>query len=40
MLTHRLQGVMNYLVGPSQAEFVPGRMLNDNAILSHELVKI
>ncbi|KAH0664984.1 hypothetical protein KY285_026190 [Solanum tuberosum] len=36
MLTHRL---MDFLVDPSQAAFVPGRMLTDNVILSHELIK-
>lgn len=30
---------MNYLVDLSQAAFVPRRMLNDNMILSHELIK-
>lgn len=39
MLTNRLQGAMDYLVDTSQAVFVPGRMLSDNVILSHELVK-
>lgn len=39
MLTQRLKSVMDFLVDPSQAAFVPGRMLNDNVILSHELVK-
>lgn len=30
---------MDYLADPSQAVFVPGRMLTDNKILCHELVK-
>lgn len=40
MLTNRLHSVMNYLVDPGQAAFVPGRMLIDNVLLSHELVKV
>lgn len=39
MLTKRLRNVMDFLVDPCQAAFVSGRMLNDNVILSHELVK-
>ncbi|KAH0722784.1 hypothetical protein KY290_005436 [Solanum tuberosum] len=39
MLTNRLHNVMNYLVDPGQAAFVPGRMLTNNVLLSHELVK-
>ncbi|KAL3337246.1 hypothetical protein AABB24_029749 [Solanum stoloniferum] len=39
MLTQRLHNVMEDLVDPSQAAFVPGRMLHDNVIMSHELVK-
>lgn len=39
MLTKRLQRVMEYLVDLSQGAFMPGRRLNDNVIMSHELVK-
>lgn len=30
---------MNYLIDKSQAALVPGRMLNDNILMGHELVK-
>lgn len=39
MLTSRLQSVLEHLVDPSQDAFVVGRMLEDNVILGHELVK-
>lgn len=39
MLTSRLQPVLEHLVDPSQDAFVVGRMLEDNVILRHELVK-
>ncbi|XP_070048501.1 uncharacterized protein [Nicotiana tomentosiformis] len=34
-----MQGVVDKLVDYSQAAFVPGRVITDNIILSHELVK-
>lgn len=39
ILTKRLHGVMDTLVDNSQPAFVPGRVITDNIILSHELVK-
>lgn len=36
LLTNRLQNVREYLIDPSQAASVPGRIM---MILSHELVK-
>nr|XP_016503052.1 PREDICTED: uncharacterized protein LOC107821155 [Nicotiana tabacum]XP_018629633.1 uncharacterized protein LOC108946820 [Nicotiana tomentosiformis] len=39
MLTSRLMQVTDTLVDDSQADFVPGRVLTDNILLSHELVK-
>ncbi|KAH0722887.1 hypothetical protein KY290_005544 [Solanum tuberosum] len=34
-----MQFVMDTLIDPSQAAFVPGRVIVDNILLSHELVK-
>lgn len=39
MLTRRLQAVLDYLIDPNQAAFVHGRVLGDNVILGHELIK-
>ncbi|XP_070035312.1 secreted RxLR effector protein 78-like [Nicotiana tomentosiformis] len=39
MLTNRLQGVMDDMIDKGHAAFVPGRVINDNIILSHELIK-
>ncbi|XP_070004802.1 uncharacterized protein [Nicotiana sylvestris] len=39
ILTHRMQEGMNDIVDPGQSTFVPGRVITDNIILSHELVK-
>lgn len=39
IMTKRLQNVMNLLIYKSQFTFVPGRVIIDNILLSHELVK-
>lgn len=39
ILTTRLQRLMDELIDNSQSTFVPGRVISDNIILSHEMVK-
>lgn len=39
VLTNLMQSVMGDLVGKSQSAFVKGRVIFDNILLSHELVK-
>lgn len=39
MLTNRRNNVIEYLVDSSQDAFVPVRMLTNNVLMSHELVK-
>ncbi|XP_060170724.1 uncharacterized protein LOC132601667 [Lycium barbarum] len=39
MLTSRLQEVMDNIIDKGQAAFVLGKVIHDNIILSHELVK-
>lgn len=39
ILTLRLHSVINEVVNPSQAGFIPGRAINDNILLATELIK-
>nr|XP_016489984.1 PREDICTED: uncharacterized protein LOC107809777 [Nicotiana tabacum] len=39
IISGRIKGVIDEIVGHSQSAFIPGRLISDNIILSHELVK-
>lgn len=39
VLANRLKGVLESIIGSHQSAFVPGRIIFDNILLSHELVK-
>lgn len=39
IISYRIQGCLNGVIGHIQSTFIPGRLISDNIILSHELVK-
>lgn len=39
ILANRMKGVLDSIIGKAQSAFVPGRLIFDNILLSHELIK-
>lgn len=39
LLSRRLQGVMNFLIGPHQSSFIAGRQILDGALITGELIE-
>lgn len=39
IISNRVEGHLNGIVGQSQAIFIPSRLISDNILLSHEFVK-
>ena len=37
-LANRLREVINYLVGPAQTAFIPGRQMVDSVVMAEEIV--
>ena len=36
VFVHRLQGMMNRLINPTQSAFIKGRLISDNILIAHE----